>query len=284
MNRVAVITGASRGVGAATAAELARRGYSVVLAGLEADRLESLAAKLGPHHAWFDVDVTDQSAIDKAMAETADRFGRIDVVVANAGVVNYGTVRTAAPDAFARTVEVNVTGVYRTLSAAAPHLIESGGYALVVGSVASLVPLPGAAAYAASKAAVDQLVRTLRLELADTEVDIGIAYSSWVDTDMVKGAEAALPSFSRMRDELPWPLRSKSSPERCATAFADGIERRARRIFFPPKIKLVSYFAPIVRSRAGEWVMASRTARYMSDIDRDVAALSRATEPFEQGT
>ena len=284
MNEVVLVTGAARGIGAATATELARRGATVVLTGLEPERLQALAERLGPRHCWFEVDVTDQSSIEKAVVETIDRYGRLDAVVANAGVVNYGTVRSADPDAFARTVEINLTGVYRTLAAAIPRLIDSKGYALIMGSVASLVPLPGAGAYAASKAALDQLVRTARLELAGTDVDIGIAYPSWVDTDMVKGAEVALPSFARMRDELPWPVRSKSSPDRCAKTLVNGIENRSRRIFFPRKIRLVALFAPVVRSLAGERVMARRTAAYMPDIDRDVAALANATEPVDQGT
>ena len=284
MSKVAFVTGAARGIGAATATELARRGATVALAGLEPDRLEALASKLGPRHSFFEVDVTDQSAIEKAMVETVARHGRIDVVVANAGVVNYGTIRSADPDAFARTIEVNLTGVYRTIAAAVPRLIETRGYILVLGSVASFVPLPGAGAYAASKAAIDQLVRTVRLELAGTSVGIGIAYPSWVETDMIKETERVLPSFTRMRNELPWPVRSTHSPECCARALADGIEKRARSIYFPRRIRLVSLFAPVVKSRTGEAVMATRTSSYMPQIDKDVEALAATTKPIDQGT
>lgn len=281
--RVALVTGASRGIGAATAAELARRGATVSLVGLEPENLQRVASGLGPHHSFFEADVVDQDSIDKAVVDTIERHGRLDTVVANAGVVNYGTVRTADPNAFARTIDVNLTGVYRTIVAALPHLLDSKGYALVVGSVASLVPLPAANAYAASKAGVDQLVRGLRIELADSGVRIGIAYPSWVDTDMVRRSEQALPSFVRMRKELPWPLRSTSSPEACARALASAIEKRSQRVFFPRWVSVLNALKPLINSPGGQAVMMRRTAGMMPAIDADVQALD-ATDPIEQGT
>lgn len=282
-DRVVLITGASRGIGAATAAELARRGASVSLTGIEAGALEELAGELGGRHAWFEADVTDQSSIDKAVIATVERYGGLDAIVANAGVVNHGTVRTADPDAFARTIEVNLTGVYRTIVSALPHLTVAAGYGLVIGSVASLVPLPGANAYAASKAALDQLVRGLRIELARTGVEIGIAYPSWVDTEMVRRSERAMPAFAKMREELPWPVRSTSSPEDCAVALATAIEKRSPRVFFPKGIRWVSASRWLVNSPIGEKIMMRRTAETMPAIDADVAALG-ATDPIEQGT
>ena len=283
MKDVVLVTGASRGIGAATARELASRGATVSLAGLEPRELQSVAEALGPPHSWSEADVTDQSSIEKAVLRTIERHGRLDAVIANAGVVNYGTVRTADPGAFARTVEVNLTGVYRTVVAALPHLTASRGYALVIGSVASLVPLPGANAYAASKAGLDQLVRGLRVELAHTGVTVGIAYPSWVDTDMVRASERALPAFARMRGELPWPVRSTNTPEACARALVDGVEKRSKRIFFPRSIALVNALRPVINSRLGEAAMMRRTAGTMPAIDADVEALN-ATEPIEQGT
>ncbi|HEX3824409.1 MAG TPA: SDR family NAD(P)-dependent oxidoreductase, partial [Mycobacteriales bacterium] len=168
-----LITGAARGIGAATAAELARRSARLSLVGLEPDLLAANAAALGDGHVWFEADVTDQAALDLAIAGTVEALGGIDVVIANAGINNLGTVRTADPEAFARTIAVNLVGVYRTISAAVPHLVASRGYALVVASMASFVPLPGGAAYAASKAGVESLAASLRLELAQSGVTVG---------------------------------------------------------------------------------------------------------------
>lgn len=283
MSRSVLITGAARGIGAATARELAARGWTVAATDLDAGSLEGLADDLGPRHACFEADVTDQSSIDKAAQRTVERFGRLDAVIANAGVVNHGTVRTADPDAFARTIEVNLTGVYRTIAASLPHLLESRGYALVMGSVASLVPLPGANAYAASKAALDQMVRGMRVELAGTGVAIGIAYPSWVDTEMVRASERAMPAFAKMRGELPWPVRSTHRPEACAKALARAVERRSKRVFFPRWIALVNAMSPVINSPVGEAVMLRRTAEVMPAIDADVRAID-ATDAIDQGT
>src|ERR671917_1477768 len=116
--KVVLITGAARGIGAETARRLAARGARVSLVGLEADRLAELAGELGRQAVWFEADVTDQQAMERAVAETVRAFGGIDVVLANAGIASNGTVAIAPADALVRTVEVNLVGVVRTVSAA----------------------------------------------------------------------------------------------------------------------------------------------------------------------
>lgn len=273
--QVVLVTGAARGIGAATARELARRGATVQLVGLEPERLARLAAELGERHGWAEADVTDQAAVDAAVAAAVERHGRLDAVVANAGVANYGTVHTAAPDALARTVEVNLVGVYRTLAAAVPHLVASRGYALVVASVASLVPLPGGAGYAASKAGVDSLAASLRLELASAGVMVGTAHPSWISTDLVRDAEQAMPTFRAMRAQLPWPTGGTTSVERCATALADAVGRRSRRVYVPRSVALVAAARPIVTSALGERLLRRRLATFLPHIDDEVVAHDR---------
>ena len=285
--KVVAVTGASRGIGAATARELAGRGAHVVALGLEPDRLERLIEDLGPGHAWFEADVTDQGAIDSAIRQAVLRFGGIDACVANAGVVNYGTVLTADPDAFHRTIDVNLVGIYRTAAAVMQHLVAAHGHILMVGSVASLVPLPGAAAYAAAKAGADSLAATMRLELARTGVTVGCAYPSWVDTDMVRQAEAALPSFRRLRSQLPWPANKTHSCEACARALVAGIERRVRRIYFPRSVGVIAATRPVITSALADAIALKRAGRTIRELDLDVAALSlvdpTTTDPVEAG-
>ncbi|MDD9348366.1 SDR family NAD(P)-dependent oxidoreductase, partial [Mumia sp.] len=134
--KVAVVTGAARGIGAGVAREYVRRGGRVALLGLEPDELKSLAAELGDAAAWWEADVRDTAAVQSAVDAAADRFGRIDHVLANAGIAAYGTVRQIDPGAFERVVDVNLNGVFRTLRAAAPHVIATKGYVLVVSSLA----------------------------------------------------------------------------------------------------------------------------------------------------
>jgi hypothetical protein len=264
-----LITGGARGIGANTAAELVRRGARVSLVGLEPDLLERNAKELGEDHMWVEADVTDQAAVDAAVAATAEEFGGIDVVLANAGIANFGSVRTAPPDEFARTVSVNLIGVYRTVYAAVPHLVDSRGYALIVASLASFVPMPGGAAYAASKAGVDSLAASLRMELLPYGVDVGSVHPSWVDTDLVRGGEEALPTFRKMRSELPPPANKVTTVEECATAIADGIERRALRLFVPNSGRIVSLVRPLSLSAPLARLGRRRLGRDLAQLDTE---------------
>lgn len=272
-----VVTGASRGIGAATARALAKRGARVCLLGLEPDNLRRVSESLRGEHLWFEADVTDQIELEAAVAGTVERFGRIDAVVANAGIVNYGTIRTVEPDDFARTVEVNLTGVYRTISACLPHLIASRGYALVVASLASFVALPGAAAYSASKSGVEALALVLRAELAPHGVAVGSAHPCWIDTDMVRAAEAALPAFREMRRRLPWPLKATTSVDKCADALVRAVENRARRVYVPRSVGILSALRPLLSSSGAERVTARHTKELVPLLERQVEDISQGT-------
>jgi NAD(P)-dependent dehydrogenase (short-subunit alcohol dehydrogenase family) len=195
---VVLITGAARGIGAESARHLAAAGARVALVGLEPEQLERVAADCGPDAIWIEADVTDPEALERAVAATVERFGGIDVVIANAGVAAAGTVRHIDPAAFDRTIEINVLGVWRTVRAALPHVIDRRGYVLVVSSFAAVAYAPGMAPYTASKAAVEAFSNALRLEVRHLGVDVGVAYFSWIATDMVAGGDAH-PAFGFAR-------------------------------------------------------------------------------------
>ncbi|HYR06468.1 MAG TPA: SDR family NAD(P)-dependent oxidoreductase, partial [Longimicrobium sp.] len=141
--KVVLITGAARGIGAETARRLAARGARVSLVGREPQLLAAVAAELGAGHAWYEADVTDQAALDRAVAATVRDLGGIDVVFANAGIASNGTVAVTPVDALVRVLEVNLIGVVRTVSATLPHVLERRGYVLLVSSASALAPLPG---------------------------------------------------------------------------------------------------------------------------------------------
>jgi NAD(P)-dependent dehydrogenase (short-subunit alcohol dehydrogenase family) len=227
--QVALITGAARGIGAETARQLAARGARVSLVGLEPEELERAAAACGPEAAWYEADITDWDALERAVEGTVERFGAIDVVMANAGVGAGGTVEASDPRAFERLVEINLLGTWRTVRTALPHVIDRRGYVLIVGSLASGLHAPGMAAYSASKAGVEAFANSLRGEVAPRGVDVGVAYFPWIDTDMVRGGEKH-PAFQETRGRLPGPL-GKTYPVSVAGKVAvEGIEHRRRTV------------------------------------------------------
>ena len=159
------ITGGARGIGAETARRLASKGARVALAGLEPEELEKVAAQCGPDAIWFETDVTDWDALERAVSGTVERFGGIDVVLANAGIATGGLVRSTDPAAWERVIEVNLLGVWRTVRTCLPHVIERRGYILPVASLAAAAHAPVLSAYAASKAGVEAFADSLRAEV-----------------------------------------------------------------------------------------------------------------------
>ena len=229
--KTVLITGAARGIGAETARRLAARGAKLSIVGLEPELLESVAAECGDA-AWFEADVTNRDALEAAVDGTIDRFGGIDVVMANAGIAGLGTLRGMDPSGWERVIEVNLLGVYRTIHTCLPHVIERRGYVLPVASLAAAVHTPGMSAYAAAKAGVEALADSLRGEVAHLGVDVGVAYYSWIDTEMVRGADTH-PAAQFMRSKLRGPAAKIYPVSEAGEAVANGIEKRARRVIVP---------------------------------------------------
>lgn len=276
MSRI-LITGAARGIGAASALELARRGHQLALLGLEPELLEQVAGSCDGRATAYEVDVTDRDRLDATIGEAVAALGGLDVAVANAGIAAGGTVRAMDPDGWEKIIEVNLIGVYRTIRAALPHLIESRGYALPVTSVAAIAHAPLMSAYCASKAGAEAFADSLRIEVAHHGVDVGVAYFSWIDTDMVRGADE-ISAFDKMRSSLKGPAGKTYPVSVASKALVKGIEKRSKRVCGPSWLKAVQPFRgmiePGVRLQAGaampeierlyEAEVAQRGASYMS--------------------
>jgi len=231
--KTAFITGAARGIGAATAERLHARGVNVALVGLEPERLSAHVQRLGQERAIaLECDVTDSGALEAAVAQTVERFGGIDIAIANAGIAFVGSLAHSPIEQIERTLAVNLLGVWRTDRAVAAQIIERQGYILNISSLSAILHAPLMGAYTTAKAGVDALSDALRMELAPSGARVGAAYFGFIDTDIVR-ASYAHPAAERMNRRMPSFLRGPA-PLSCAIdAIEQGIEARAARVFAP---------------------------------------------------
>jgi len=267
--RIAFITGAARGIGAESARRLASRGATIALVGLEPEEMERVAGECGNGSAPFEADVTDRAQLAEVVEQVVERFGGIDVCMANAGIGGGGPVRSADPASFEQVIEVNLLGTYRTVHTCLPHVIERRGYVLVVASAAAVIHSPGMAAYAASKAGVEAFANSLRQEVRHHGVDVGVAYLSWIDTDLVRGADQH-PAIKGRRDRLPAFARKTHPVSAVGDAVLDGVQKRSRIIVVPGWVKVALALRGLV------WPLAERDAlkQWPEDevaFERDIA-------------
>ncbi|MDH3036028.1 SDR family oxidoreductase [Streptomyces sp. TRM75561] len=228
--KVAVVTGAARGVGELLARKLSARGVKVALVGLEPDALKDVSARLHSDSDHWHADVTDPEAMARVAAEVRERFGRVDIVVANAGVATGGPFTESDPDAWRRVVEVNLIGSAVTARAFLPLLAESRGYLLQIASLAAITPAPMMTAYCASKSGVEAYAHALRAEVAHRGVKVGVGYLSWTDTDMVRGADQD-DVMRELRQRLPWPANKTYPLGPAVDRLVAGIERRSAHVY-----------------------------------------------------
>jgi len=279
--KVVLITGGARGIGAEVARRLRDRGAELVLTDIGKDELTALAAELGEEHVLPVVaDVRDLAAMQSAAAAAVERFGGIDIVVANAGIISYGSLRQVDPEAFRRLLDVNVVGVFNTVRATLPAVIDRRGYVLIVSSLAAYAAAPGLAPYNASKAGVEALANALRLEITPLGVAVGSAHMSWIDTAMVRDTKADMHAFAELLRRLPWPLNKTTTVDACADAFVKGIEGRARRIYCPGWVRAFRWLKPVLSTPIGEFPILRQTGELMPRMDAEVAALGRSTSAY----
>ncbi|AMW19604.1 short-chain dehydrogenase [Mycobacteroides chelonae] len=275
--KTVMITGGAGGIGVEVAHRLHAKGANLVLTDLDETKLAAVADDLGRDRVLVAVaDVCDLAALEGAVAQAVERFGGIDVVLANAGLLTFGSVLQVDPAAFKKLIDVNVLGVFHTVRAALPSVIERKGYVLVVSSLAAYAAAPGVTAYNASKAAVEHFANALRLEVAHRGVDVGSAHMSWIDTSMVNDQKANLSAFSEMLTRLPPPLRTVTSVEACGKAFVKGIEKRRRRINCPGWVGVTRWLKPVLSTPLGELPMRGMIPEILPRMDAEVAALQRA--------
>jgi NAD(P)-dependent dehydrogenase (short-subunit alcohol dehydrogenase family) len=174
--------------------------------------------------------------MDEVVAEVVERFGGLDVVVANAGIApKSATARSMDEAMFERVLEVDLLGVWRTVRAALPQIVERGGHVVVVASVYAFINGMGNAPYAMAKAGVEQLGRLLRTELATHGASATTAYFGYIDTAMVHESLDRSPLRDALMKAQPRFLHKRLPPSAAGEGIARGIEKRAAKVILPKR-------------------------------------------------
>ncbi|MGV9993720.1 SDR family oxidoreductase [Streptomyces sp. NPDC003374] len=247
--RVAVVTGAARGVGEALTRRLSAMGMHVALLGREEETLRRAAARLPCPSTCVEVDVTDPAGLGEAARRVAAEFGPASVVVANAGIAAGGPFTQTEAGLWQRVIDVNLVGSANTARAFLPQLVSTRGYFLQIASTAAFGAAPLMSAYCASKAGAESFAQALRAEVEPQGVTVGIAYLHWTGTDMIAGIDDH-PVLRALRGHQPAFARRVHPPEQVARRLATGVVHRAHHVYAPPWLRwcrpLRPLFPPLV--------------------------------------
>ncbi|MEV6260151.1 SDR family oxidoreductase [Streptomyces sp. NPDC051784] len=252
--RVAVVTGAARGVGEALTRSLSDTGMHVALLGREWKALRAVARSLPGRTLCVEADITDRTALADAARQVEADLGPVSVAVANAGIAVSGSFENTDAGLWQRVIEVNLIGSANTARAFLPQLATTRGYFLQIASTAAFGAAPLMSAYCASKAGAESFALALRGELEPSGIQVGIAYLHWTGTDMLSGMEDD-PVLQALRRNQPRLARRVHSPEQVATWLTRGVAHRATRIYAPPWLRWCEPLRPLFP------VLVARTAR-----------------------
>ncbi|MDQ2700962.1 MAG: SDR family NAD(P)-dependent oxidoreductase [Actinomycetota bacterium] len=245
--KVVLITGGARGIGLETARIAYRRGASVVLVDLDPAQAEEAAAGIGDRALGIGANVTDAGEIEGAVRAAAERFGKVDVVIANAGVTPpKTTTRAISTEDWERVVEVNVMGVWRTVRAGLPEVVANQGQMVLIASSYAHVNGMVNSSYAVSKSAVEALGRALRVELAAHGASASVAYFGYVKTGLISEVFENDLADEFRKVVAPVFLTKQISVDQAARALVDGIEKRSARVIEPPVWRPMFYLRGLI--------------------------------------
>ena len=247
-DKVVVITGSTGGLGQATARALREKGAKLALLDLDLNSVERQANELGGSQvaAGWVADVCSLDSLEKAMTNVVQHFGKIDVVIANAGVGTPASLEHMPPETFERTIDINLNGVFRTFRSALPHVKKTQGYLLAISSLAAFVHSPLNTHYTSSKAGVWALCDSLRLELRHLNIGVGSFHPTFFQTPMMDAVQ------SNPAGKAVWNGNTgiwKYVPiETVVAELVEGIERRKDIVIVPKSNRLVASAPGLVRS------------------------------------
>jgi NAD(P)-dependent dehydrogenase (short-subunit alcohol dehydrogenase family) len=276
--KVALVTGAARGIGFETARQMHLRGASVAVLDLDADEAREAAERIGPRAIGLGGDVTDQSAMMNAVSTVVEEFGGLDVAVANAGIAQkqFATVRGISGEEWERVFEVDMLGVWRTVRATLPQIVERQGQMIVVSSVYAFANGFGNSPYAVAKAGVESLGRALRVELRPHGASASVAYFGWVDTKLVQDSFEQEDS-DRIKELSPEWLLKRITPAEAGAGLVRGIEERAPRIFVPKWWRYVSALRGVVNPLLDKRMESDeKTRALIRDLDAKTVDVVRS--------
>lgn len=274
-DKVFLITGGAQGIGLETARIAIDRGARVALVDLDPERAREAAGGLGPAAIGLGADVVDPEAIAGAVAGAVAEFGRVDVVVANAGITPpKTTTRALDEDTWRKVVEVNVLGVYRTVVAGLPEIVANRGQVAIIASSYSHVNGVLNSSYAVSKSAVEAFARGLSVELAAHGAGVTTAFFGYVDTGLI-GKAFDEPMADQFRREVaPSFMTRPIHVGQAAEALVDGIAARRATVIEPGRWRIPHYLRgllmPLTDRRLERDLRARSLIRQIED--RDLAA------------
>jgi len=245
--KVVLITGAAQGIGLGTARAMHSRGASVALVDLDRELTERAAASFGERALGLAGDVTDAESLHAAARITVERFGGIDVAIANAGISPpAATARVYDAALWEKVIDVNLLGAWRTVRATLPYVLQRRGQIVLMSSIYAFTNGTFVSPYAASKAGVEQLGRALRVELGSHGVTSTTAYFGFVDTAMVRTAIQDDPLGQRFHELIPGFLHKTITPDQAGEVLARAVQRRAVSVMAPRRWRLLSVLRGIV--------------------------------------
>ena len=205
-NKTALITGGNSGIGLATARLFVAEGAKVTITGRNKETLEAAAKQLGPNALALTADVTDTAATKAAISRAAEKFGKLDILFANAGIPGNTPLGATTPETFEKVLKTNVSAVFFTVQAALPHL-NDGASIILNGSVISVLGNPGYAAYAASKAGIRAMARVMASELSPRGIRVNVVAPGAARTPIWNGAAPTADAFAALEKRI-----SRSTP------------------------------------------------------------------------
>ena len=260
------ITGAASGIGAEVARQAAHKGANVALVDVDGDGAARLAATL-PSAIGVTADVRDYESLESAVEETVVAFGGIDVAFANAGIEIMHSARAVPLVEMERIADINFTGVFRTVRATLPQLIERRGYVLITASLAAILHGVPLSHYSATKAGVEAFGNAVRMEFRHKGVDVGVAYFAVIDTPMVARAKSD-PILAKFEHESGRSFVGRTYPlSGAAAAVIHGLENRSRRVMYPRWIRPLYALRSLMPRFLDRAVKPDMVGRLVDELD-----------------